>query len=62
MEYATSADGATWSDYTEAVNAATGERGFEAKVLFAAQLAARGHAAVIDAVTGFVARILDSRE
>ena len=29
MEYATSVDGVTWSDYTEAVNAATGKRGFE---------------------------------
>ena len=33
VEYATSADGATWSDYTEAVNAATGERGFEMRSL-----------------------------
>lgn len=33
MEYATSADGATWSDYTETVNAATGERGFEMRSL-----------------------------
>ena len=33
VEYATSADGATWSDYTETVNAATGERGFEMRSL-----------------------------
>lgn len=33
VEYATSADGVTWSDYTEAVNAATGKRGFEMRSL-----------------------------
>lgn len=34
VEYATSSDGgATWSDYAEAVNAATGERGFEMRSL-----------------------------
>ena len=34
VEYATSSDnGATWSDYTETVNAATGERGFEMRSL-----------------------------
>lgn len=33
VEYATSADGVAWSDYTEAVNAATGERGFEMRSL-----------------------------